>query len=98
VFIKLFKGDNMILSKEKKQELLIAKLRKQEIERKVKAQKMQSSGYIESQHAVLTKETRLVNNGHFMKSGNQLELDFLRARKLKIMQEKTTKIVLVKKV
>jgi hypothetical protein len=87
-----------MISKEQKQELLIARERKKEIARKVNAQKLQASGYVQSQHAILTKETRLINNGHYMKSGGQLELDFLRTRKLKIMQEKPTKIVLVKRV
>lgn len=86
----------MRLSKEEKQELLIAKLRKLEIERKTQARKLQSSGGVPSQWAGLMSINRMIACNHMMKSNHQLELDHVKS---KIKKEQTgTKIVLVKKV
>ena len=85
-------------SKQEKQEILIAKLRQLEIAKKTQAQKMQSSGYVESQHGILTKESRLINKGHYSKSSAQAELDFYRENYRRAKKEVGTKIVLVKRV
>ena len=88
----------MKLSKQEKQELLVAKLRQIDIAKKTQARKMQSSGYVESQHGILTKESRLINKGHYAKTSAQAELDFYRDNLRKAKKETGTKIVLVKKV
>ena len=49
---------------------------------------------------VVTNEQRLIDNGHFMKTGEGARLDYLREqyRKAKKLAKSETKIVLVKKV
>lgn len=81
---------------QEKQELLIARLRKEEIARKTQARKLQNSGAMPSQWAGLMSVNRMISCNHMMKSSHQLELDHLRS---KIKKENSTKkIVLVKKV
>lgn len=49
---------------------------------------------------VVTNEQRLIDNGHFMKTGEGAKLDYMREqyRKAKKASKSETKIVLVKKV
>jgi hypothetical protein len=92
----------MRLSKEEKQELLIAKLRREQIAKKTQAQKVQSSGALQSQWAGLMSLNRMIRCNHMMKSNHQLELDYLKDKAKKIKsdndprREKIT--VIVKKV
>ena len=86
------------MNKKEKQELLIAKLRQLEIQRKVQAQKVQSSGSVSSQWGKVTSESRLIDNGHYMKSSQRATLDYYREQVKKTKSEIGTKIVLVKKV
>ena len=84
------------ISKEEKQELLVARLRKEQIAKKTQAQKVQSSGAVTSQWAGLMSVNRMIRCNHLMKSNHQLELDYVKS---KIKKETTgPKIVLVKKV
>lgn len=85
-------------SKQEKQELLIAKLRQQEIARKSQAQKLQNSGAVASQWGKVTSESRLIDNGHYMKSSERATLDYYREQVRQAKKEVGTKIVLVKKV
>lgn len=61
----------------KNKELNAAAMRKAEIERKVKAQRLQSSGYVPSQHGAMTDRERLVGLGHYARTGTQLKTDRL---------------------
>lgn len=61
-----------------KQALMAAKLRELEIARKSKAQTLQASGYVRSQVESLTSETRLIENGHYTRQGNNAKLAFVR--------------------
>lgn len=59
------------------------------------------AGNLQSQWGkVVTNEQRLIDNGHFMKTGERAKLDYLREsfRKAKKAKNDTIKIVLVKKV
>lgn len=60
------------MTKVEKQELAIAMERKNEIARKVQAQKLQASGYVRSQLAGLTCVDRLIDSDHLMRKGMDL--------------------------
>ena len=60
------------MNKVEKQELEIAMERKNEIARKVQAQKLQASGYVRSQLAGLTCVDRLIDSDHLMRKGMDL--------------------------
>jgi len=90
------------LSNEEKQELLIAKLRKEQIARKNQAQKLQSSGALPSQWSGLMSINRMIRCNHLMKSNHQLELDYIKSQTKKVKsdndprREKVT--VIIKKI
>lgn len=67
------------MDKVHRQQLLLAKVRKQEIARKVKAQSLQSSGYVRSQLSGLTSSDRLIECDHYMLKGKAAELSNTRA-------------------
>lgn len=85
-------------SKEELRQLEWAKMRQNEILRKSQAQKAQSSGGVSSQWGKVTSESRLIDNGHYMKSSERATLDYYRDQVKKTKKENGTKIVLVKKV
>ena len=86
------------MNKKEKQELLIAKLRQLEIQKKVQSQKVQSSGGVSSQWAGLISTERMIKCNHLMKSNHQLSLDYIKSKTKKIKSDNGTKIVLVKRV
>lgn len=66
-----------------------------------KQRPLQNSGNVKSQWGqVVTNESRLIDNGHFMKTAEQGKRDFLRGEVKRLNKEKSkqTEIVLVKKV
>ena len=79
-----------------KQNKLIAKLRQQEIANKRRP--LQDSGALKSQWGTMTAESKLLQRGHFLKTGDRARLDYVReqVRKEKASQ-KEMKAVLVKK-
>jgi hypothetical protein len=60
------------MNKVEKQQLVIARERKKEIARKVKAQRLQASGYVRSQLSGLTSPDRLIECDHYMRKGADL--------------------------
>jgi hypothetical protein len=88
------------MNKVEKQQLMIARLRRQEIARKVSAQKMQSSGYVPSQLASLTSQDRLIENDHYMLTGKKAVLahakDALERAKKELKSAQGRKHTLVK--
>jgi hypothetical protein len=88
------------VDKIQKQQLLVAKCRKAEIARKVKAQNLQSSGYVRSQLSGLTSPDRLIECDHYMLKGKAAELSNKReeySRKVREHKAKTQKLRHVKK-
>lgn len=79
-----------------KQKMLEAKLRQAEIARKRRP--LQESGGLKSQWGSMTSETRMLGMGHYMKSGERAELDYLReqARKLKKASKPTSIVHIVR--
>lgn len=75
--------------------ILEAKAREIQIARKRRP--LQESGYLPSQLTVMTAESRLIDNGHYMRTSNQLKLDGLNKRIQTIKRDKPEKIVLIKK-
>ena len=67
------------MTKVEKQELAIAMERKNEIARKVQAQKLQASGYVRSQLSGLTSVDRLIECDHLMRTGQDLARSNARA-------------------
>lgn len=84
------------------------KLTQRKLEAKVQAQRNAEksksvivAGNLQSQWGkVVTNEQRLIDNGHFMKTGERAKLDYLREsyRKAKKAKNDNVKIILVKKV
>lgn len=79
-----------------KQNKLIAKLRQQEIANKRRP--LQDSGALPSQWGRMTSESKLLQRGHFLKTGDRARLDYIReqVRKEKASQREM-KAVLVKR-
>lgn len=59
-----------------KQNKLVAKLRQQEIANKRRP--LQESGALKSQWGTMTAESKLLERGHFLKTGDRARLDFVR--------------------
>lgn len=81
------------------QKKLAAKLQAQKNAEKSK-NCIKAGGNLQSQWGkVVTNEQRLIDNGHYMKSNERANLDYMRERYRKLKKEANaeTKIVLVKK-
>lgn len=79
----------------KQQEKAIARLRKLEIA--AKRRRLQESGYIESQHGMLTDKNRVLGLGHYAKTAEQAKQHYEWEIARKKRQNNKKKIVIVKK-
>lgn len=75
------------MDKVARQMLLVAKLHREEISRKVKAQILQASGYVRSQLSGLTSPDRLIECDHYMLKGKQAEMSNARTSLEKAKKE-----------
>jgi len=94
---KFFGGDMLNKKERELQAKMAAKLQADINERKTK-NCIKAGANLHSQWGrVVTNEQRLIDNGHFMKSGEKAKLDYLREEVRKAKKEVKTEIRIVKK-
>lgn len=85
----------MTKAEKQRQEILAARLRKEQIEKKRRP--LEESGYIESQYGIVTRPQRLVDNGHWMKSSAAAVQQYKREQVRAAKKNEKTVVIRVKK-
>lgn len=83
--------------KSEQQRKLEAKLRSKQIQ--AKRRPLEESGYVRTQWgSVVTNETRLIDNGHYMKTSAQAGLDFKREQRRAAKKGEKTVVIRIERV